>query len=59
MMAKAGEKAKTSGKFECEECGETFFLEEGDQIPECACGGEMFIEYGSEQPAKKDKRKSA
>ncbi len=42
MDAKAGERAKVSGTYECQDCGDTFELEKGDQIPECPCGGNTF-----------------
>lgn len=38
MVAKAGEKARESGRFHCADCNHSVYVKEGDTLPPCPCG---------------------
>jgi hypothetical protein len=56
MAAKAGDLAKKSGELVCEECEEIMYIEKGEEIPTCPCGGETFQESVSEPSTPKSKK---
>ncbi|MFZ0391654.1 MAG: alpha helical protein [Calditrichia bacterium] len=43
MSAKAGERARETGDFRCENCHEKVHVTQGDKIPKCPnCGNDTF-----------------
>ena len=60
MVAKAGDIARKTGEYKCQECESAVYVEKGEELPPCPCGGETFDEQVSEQvnPATKGKKKA-
>lgn len=49
MAANAGEKARRTGDFRCEQCNQLTHVTEGDTIPKCLnCGNDTFDERENE-----------
>ncbi len=44
MTVKAGQRARKEGEYVCEDCEATVYIEKGQEIPTCPCGGENFQE---------------
>lgn len=45
MTAHAGEKARKTGDFRCERCGNKVHVSNGDEIPRCPeCGNDTYDE---------------
>lgn len=49
MAAKAGEKARQSGRFHCASCDAVVEVQQGQAIPECPNGHKTY-EYRSDEP---------
>ena len=45
MQLKSGDKAKKSGDIQCVDCEGTVFMEQGEEVPNCPCGGTEFSEH--------------
>ena len=45
MQLKSGDKAKKSGDIQCVDCEGTVFMEQGEEVPNCPCGGTEFAEH--------------
>jgi len=56
-MMKSGERAKKSGEIMCLDCEGNVYVEQGQQIPECPCGGTEFEEAKSQQKAQDEGKK--
>lgn len=49
MSAKAGERARKTGDFVCEQCNNRVHVTQNDKIPKCPnCGNDTFDERRSE-----------
>jgi len=51
MQVKSGDKARKSGDIKCMDCEGTVFIEVGEEVPNCPCGGTEFAEH--REPASK------
>lgn len=56
MVARAGERAWKSGEFHCRDCDHKIYVKQGDELPDCPCGRNVY-DLRTNEPEKQEPRR--